>query len=481
MLRKHALVLPFAAFAAGLVAGWPVAATSLGPLYAIRGARIVTVAGAPIETGTVLMRDGIIAEVGASVTVPPDAMTIDGAGMTVYPGLIDMGNTTAVEGEPAPAAAGGRGGGAPAGGRGAGGAEAQTLEDVDRAKRAAILRPDFEAARYVRIEGAELQRLAAAGITTVLAVPPSGALRGQSALVNVAAPPDDPQISTIGDYRRGLVVVKSPVALHVSFTGGGGGGFPGSLLGYIAFVRQAFYDAQWQREARAYYGRHPAIPRPVFEPALDAMAPALERTLPVAFEAAAEREIRRALALAREFNLDPIVTGAAEAADAILDLKAASARVVFGLDFGGGGGRGRGGGGGGGRGGGGETLRSVRAEVNAPRAPAALEKAGILFAFTSGGLQDPSLFLPNARRTVKDGSLPAEAALRALTVNAARIAGVANRLGTIERGKIANVVVTEGDLFENGRIRHVFIDGRPVRIDAVPAPPGGRGGRGGGR
>jgi imidazolonepropionase-like amidohydrolase len=326
-----------------------------------------------------------------------------------------------------------------------------------------------------------MQRLAAAGITSVLAVPPSGVFRGQSALINVLAPADDPQVSNIGDYRRGLVVLRSPVALHVAFGGGQGGGYPGSLLGYISFIRQSFYDAQWQRDARAYAEKHKDAPRPVFEPVLDAMVPALERRIPVAFEASEAREIRRALAIAKEFNLDPIVTGADDAAATADDLKAANARVIYTLNFssGGGGGGGRGGGG---RGGGGEeTLSAIRARVNAPKAPAALEKAGVPYAFTSGGLQNVGDFIRNAARVVKEGSLPADATLRALTVNAARLAGAADRLGTIEKGKIANLLVTEGDLFENGRIRHVFIDGRPVDIDVPVQQQGGRGGRGGGR
>ena len=132
----------------------------------------------------------------------------------------------------------------------AGGAQ-PTLEDLERAKRASILRPDFEAARSsgrrrrdaaARFGGHhERSRGAAVGL-----------FRGQSALINVLAPEDDPHISNIGDYRRGLVVVKTPVALHVAFGGGQGGGYPGSLLGYVAFIRQSFYDAQWQRDARAY-------------------------------------------------------------------------------------------------------------------------------------------------------------------------------------------------------------------------------------
>jgi imidazolonepropionase-like amidohydrolase len=453
------------------------------PLYAIRGARVVTAAGPTIDRATVLMRNGVIEDVGANVTVPVDAMVIEGNGLTVYPGLIDMANSTAVDPgvtAASTASAGAAGGG---GGRGAGqAAPAQTLEDLERAKRAQILRPDFEAARHLRIDGAEMQRLAAAGITSVLAVPPAGTFRGQSALVNVLAPPDDVQYSNIGEYRGGLTVIKSPVALHVAFGagtgGGGGGGYPGSLLGYIAFVRQSFYDAQWQRDARAFATRHADAPRQEFEPALDAMAAALERKLPVSFDASEEREIMRALTMAKEFNLDPIITGAADAASVTADLKAANARVIYSLNFQGAGGGGGGGGRGGG-GGGGDTLRVVRARVNAPRVPAALEKAGVPFAFTSGGSQTPGDFLRNAARTVKEGNLAADAALRALTVNAAKLAGASDRLGTVEKGKIANVIVVDGDLFDGGRIRHVFIDGRPVDIDVVAPPATGRGGRGG--
>src|SRR5439155_11406115 len=117
---------------------------------------------------------------------------------------------------------------------------------------------------------------------------------------------------------------------HVTFTGRAAGpGYPAALLGQIAFARQAFYDARWQKDARAWAEKHKDQPRPDFEPALDALAPALERKLPVSFEAGELREILRALAMAKEFNLDPIVTGGSEADEAIPDLKAANAKVIL--------------------------------------------------------------------------------------------------------------------------------------------------------
>ena len=430
-------------------------------IYAIRGARLVTASGAPIATGTIVLRSGLIDAVGADVAVPPDAIVIDGAGMSVYPGLIDMGNAAGLDAAP-PATP----------------ATFRTLEDAERWKRSVILRPELEAARVVRPDAPELARLAASGVTTVLATPTSGLFKGQSALVNVSAPPDEPQIGAVADQRRGLQIVRAPVALHVSLAlgpgggRGGAGGYPVSLLGSIAFVRQSFLDAQHQQfEKQRYDKAKSGVARPAYDPSLDAIQPALARAMPVAFEADLAREILRALNMAKAFNLDPVITGAREADQVVADLKAQNARVIYNLDFparsralapdad--------------------EPIRELRARAQASKTPGSLDKAGVLFAFSSGGIQQPRDFVRNAARTVKDGLSP-EAAVRALTINAARIAGAADRLGSLEKGKIANVIVTDGDLFEDRtRVVHVFVDGRKVEPEP-PAPAGGRGrGRGG--
>jgi imidazolonepropionase-like amidohydrolase len=462
------------------------------PRYAITNAKIVTAAGPTIEKGTVVMRDGVIEDVGPLVAAPADALIVDGTGLVVYPGLIDMSNTslvaarTSVPAAPAPAAQGGRG-------RGAAVAtpDSITWADQERDARTRLLRPDVDAAALVEIEGDDLRRLAAAGITSALAVPSQGIIRGQSALVNVTAPPDPAETSALATDRRGLVVVRAPVAQHLVFStgrgggageggGGGGGGYPGALLGVIAFARQSFLDAQWQKEARAFAERRKDAAVGAFEPVLDALAPALERRVPVAFDASEEREILRALAFAKEFNLDPIIVGGAEAANVIQDLQAAKARVIVSANFQAAGGAAGGrGGAGGGRGGDTDTpLRITRMRQNAAKVPAALEKAGIPYAFTIGGMQNPGDFVRNVARTVREGGLPEDAALKALTVNAAKLAGAGDRLGTIEKGKMANMIVTDGSLFDTPRVRHVFVAGWPVDLDVPAQTPGGRGGRG---
>ena len=313
-------------------------------------------------------------------------------------------------------------------------------------------------------------------MTTVLATPAAGLFKGQSALVNVTAPLDEPQVGAVADPRRGLQVVRTPVALHVSLAlgqgGGRGGGYPVSLLGSIAFVRQSFLDAQHQQlEKQRYEKMKTGVARPTYDPSLDAIQPALARALPVAFQADLAREILRSLNMAKSFNLDPVITGAREADQVVADLKALNARVIYGLDYPA---RSR-------------TLppdaddpvRELRARAQASKTPGLLEKGGILFAFSSGNIQQPRDFVRNAARAVKDGLTP-DAAVRALTINAARIAGAADRLGSLEKGKIANVIVTDGDLFEDRtRVVHVFVDGRKVEAEQ-PAPAGGRGrGRGG--
>ena len=161
------IVTATAALSAALLAG-PIDATSSASIYAIRGARVFTAAGAPLENATVVLRDGVISDVGTGTTPPADAIVIDGAGLNVYPGLIDMANSAPFGGDDADQPAGGRGG---RGGRGGGGEPASqfsTLEEAERAKREAILRPHYLAAANLSASGPALGQLASAGITTVL-------------------------------------------------------------------------------------------------------------------------------------------------------------------------------------------------------------------------------------------------------------------------------------------------------------------------
>ena len=400
--------------------------------YAITGARIVPVSAAPIDNGTIVFTDGVITAVGGAVTVPAGAITVAGKGLTVYPGLIDMGSAAGLEPPAIPRAE-----------------NPQTTEEVERVKRETLLRAHLRAADHMNPAAVALNKAAVAGITAMLATPGSDGIRGQSALVFTALGADVPQIGGLADDRRGPLVIRPVVALHVGTADrpAGGDAHPNSLMGLIAFNRQAFLDAQWYQQAR---------PRP-HSAALEAMGPALAGRLPVAFRASTAPEILRALEMAKAFKLDPIITAARQVDTVTAELKAANARVIYSLNF--------------------PTrpvslapdadepLSVLRDRANAPKSPAALDKAGVLFAFESNGLVEAKDFLKNAQKTVA-GGLSKESALKALTLNAATIAGAADRLGSLDRGKIANIVVTDGDLFEEKTaIKHVFVNGRSVKLN----------------
>lgn len=436
----------------GVLAAFALPRAQAPHVYAIVNARIVTAVSAPVENGTLVFRDGIIEQIGAGIAPPASAHVYDAKGLTVYPGLIDMGNTAAVT---AAAAATGA---------------SRTTEDVERTKRDALLRAHVRAAENLAIDTAAMKKLVAAGVTSVLAVPPGQLFTGQSALVNVAIPEDDPQIGALADVRKGQPVLRTPVALHVAIPENpqGGGVYPNSLMGVIAFARQTFIDAQYYAAQQERASRAKGIgPRPAFDAALEALHPAVSGRMPVVYRADSTREIERALDMAKEFKLDTILAGAREADQLAQDLKSRNVRVIYNLHYP-------------------ERLKSLapdaeepirvlRERANAPKTPAALDKAGIVFAFESGGLDEPKDFVKNAAKAVRAG-LPADAAIRALTINAATIAGAGDRVGSLEKGKIANAIVVDGDLFqEKTTIKHVFIDGRPVRIEEESG--GRRGGR----
>src|SRR6476659_11329777 len=191
--------------------------------YAITNARIVTVSGATIDRGTVVVRNGLIAAVGANVNAPPDARVIDGTGLTIYPGLIDSYTNLALpEAAPSPSPGGGGGGGFFA-------AQPRPSPGGPNSSQPPGLQPEVMAEDTLRPGGAEIEASRNIGITTALSSPRTGIWMGQSALINLAG--DTPQ----------EMIVRSPFAVHVGFTPLRGS-YPGSLMGVFAALRQMMLD-----------------------------------------------------------------------------------------------------------------------------------------------------------------------------------------------------------------------------------------------
>lgn len=416
--------------------------------YAITNARLVTVSGAAIDRGTIVVRDGLIVAIGANVSVPADARVIDGTGHTVYPGLIDAYSTLGLR-TAAPAQGGGFGGG------GFGQAAPQRPAGAPNSTMPIGLQPEIRAVDQL-VDDFDFAAAHAAGITAALTAPAGRTYEGQSVVIN------------LGGRDFSTMAVKTPVALHVGFQGIGGGRYPGSLLGVFAALRQSLLDAQRYRAQQQAYARNPrGMQRPAFDPSLDALQPVIAGTLPVVFRASTQREIERALDMAKEFSLKAVIAGGSEAYKVADRLKAENVPVLLSLNFprrtaapaadaep--------------------EPLSLLRARVQAPKTPSELQRAGVRFAFQAGGAAYTE-FLPNLRRAVA-GGLAADAALRAVTLGSAELLGVNDRLGSLEVGKIANLTVANGDLMANEtRVTHVFVDGRPT---VIPAPTVAQGGAG---
>jgi len=442
------------------------------PFFAIKGARIVPVSGPPIANGTIVISNGVIQSVGANVSIPPEARVIDGTGMTIYPGLIDAGTDVGL-GAPvvAAGAAGGRGGG---GGGGRGAAAPGVLNSRGPEDRPATTPWDY-AADMLKSDDARIATWRGGGFTTGLVLPRNGFFPGQGAIVDFGE----------GDRPENMVV-KTGAALPVNLNGGRGDftGFPSSLMGQVSYVRQVFMDAQWFADAQKAYDAQPkGNQRPTYDRTDAVIAHALANKELVLWPGNTEIDIMRALKFAPTIGARWALTGAQEGYAIPNELAAAKVPVLINVNWPVAGQAG-GGGGGGGRGGGGDQgdpLRTLRFRDRAPSTPAKLNAAGVKFAFASEGTGTPKEILRNVAKSIAAG-LPADAALRALTLGAAEILGVSDRIGSIEPGKIANLVVTDGDIFADAtNVKWIFVDGKmyaPPPVVEAPAG-GGRGGRGG--
>lgn len=445
--RNSGRLLSAVALTFALLVITPAARTDEPPVFAIINARVIPVAGAPIEKGTVVLRNGIIEAVGTNVTVPPDARVIDATGLTLYPGLIDALSDIGLE-EPQPQA--------PVSPRTAGPPtttpQAQQPAAAQSPEERQGLTPYRQAADLVSPANRKIESARNAGITTTLVAPRRGYFPGQSSLLNLSGSP------------VGRMIVKTPVAFHISLASrmGFGGDYPSSLMGVFAFVKQTLMDAQQYKTAWSIYGSQPGAQRPEYSRALDALQPLVQQQMPVVLPGNTPAEIQRALDLADAFKLKLVLSGGAEAGKIGTLLRDRNVPVLLSVKFP-------------------ERerdvdpevrdeLRELRRRVEAPASAAALAKVGVRFAFESDDMANPSDFIRNVRRTV-DAGLNREAALRALTLTPAEIFGVADRLGSIEKNKTANLILTTGDLFDSKtRVKWVFVDGQRFEIPESEAP-----------
>jgi imidazolonepropionase-like amidohydrolase len=341
---------------------------------------------------------------------------IDGKGLVVTPGLIDGLSSI---GLPAP----------PARSPGAGAPPAGAASPAP-----SPLVP--QALALERVKAADVAKARDAGITTALVIPKEGVLPGQSAILNLA-----------GD-RPEAMVLRQPAALHLHMAAAARQ-YPGSLMGTMAYARQALLDAARARDAWAAWETKPrGQKRPGYDAALVPWQQALAGRLPLVVTCSLENDVRRALALADEFGLKLVLAGVPQGFRAAELIKARRVPLLVSVNFDpprAGGFFGF------------DEEQERRRIQDAERNPAELAKAGVPFGLVSAWAPD---FVAGIRKAVEKG-LSSEAGLRAATLGAAEALALADTTGSLETGKLANVVAWSGEPFaKDTKARYVFVDGR---------------------
>ncbi len=453
--------------------------------YAIRGAKIVVAPGKTIDGGTIVVRKGVIEAVGPgdSVKIPYDAEVIEGKGLTVYPGFLDLYTSL------------GQAVGTVRSKVGAG----RTIKYAENAwprtptDNRLGMTPEFEVATVLDLPDATADERRRLGFTDLVAAPTGAIATGQSAFA-----------STSGLPRR-EAIVKSPLALHIHVSqpseptpaltpdpndppaiatrrlrATGAIGYPTALMGVVAHLRQAMLDSEHAHILDKFY-EEKGGPRPPFDAALKALHAARTRAIPVWWEANTRDEILRALDLADEFGTSAVIVGGHEAGKAADALKAKGVPVVLKLDY--------------------PDEPRVPTETeyrNRPEAEreeplrvladrnakwkaragtaAALARAGVPFAFATDGIAKAETFPAQVRKAIAQG-LSKDDALDALTRRAASIAGLDKRLGTLEVGKLGHVVVMTAPFDdERAKVRYVLADGIKFDMEKTPAAAANKGG-----
>lgn len=429
---KHALL--FAAVAAMLV---PLSASRAqlgsfnpppGPqgTFAIRGGRVITVSGAEIPNGTVVISGGKITAVGANVTVPGNAQIINATGMFVYPGMIETGSSIGLSEI----------------GQGA-------VATVDISEVGSF-NPNAQAFYGIDPHSAHIGVARVVGITTVVSRPTGGILSGTAALMNLA-----------GDTPPKMAVnAKLALVIELPRSGFGGRGFAraAAVQGgnvdanrvrqlQMDSLRQMLHDAEAYGKAQAAYAKDKSIPRPAHDVVLDALLPALNGQMPVIFPAERANDIRDAVTFAEEMHLKPIILGAQEAPAVAAFLKQHNTPVIV------------------------TTVMALPSREDDPydinyTIPAKLAAAGVTFAISTGDRGSEIRTLPyNAGMAAAHG-LSKTDALKSVTLWPAQIFGIGDKMGSLDVGKMANVVVTTGDILEaKTDTKFLFIDGRNVPLD----------------
>jgi imidazolonepropionase-like amidohydrolase len=392
--------------------------------YAIRNARIVTVSAAEIESGTLIIRNGKIEAVGANVQTPAGAVEIDARGLTIYPGMIDIGTSLGLVeiGQGAPG----------------------TVDTSEVGE----MNPNAQAIIAVNPYSAHVNVTRVNGVTSVLTMPLGGIISGQAALINLdGATPREmavvPSAALVINFPRTTTVTfdalfnPQAVNLNEAIT---------ARDRQLESLRKLLREAEAYGRAQAAYAHDKTLPRPEQSVVLASLVPFVRGERPVIMRADREVEIRAAVRFADEMHLRPIILGGDNAPKVAALLKERNVPVILTgvLDL---------------------PNREDDYYDSLYETAAKLQQAGVRFCISTGNNGSNVRDLPYHAGMAAAFGLPRAEALKAVTLYPAQIMNVADRMGSIEAGKMANLVITDGDILEaRTHVRYLFINGRQLPL-----------------
>ena len=394
--------------------------------FAIVNARIVTVSGATIDNGTVVIQNGKIAAIGTNVQIPSGAEKIDGKGLSVFPGMIDAGTnmglaeiTLAVDGS------------------------------VDLAE-VGQMNANAKAINGIHPHSAHVNVTRINGITTVLSAPQGGLIAGQAAVIDLNGSTPD-EMAVIREF--GLVINFPTIAFGGRFGGFRGGGqatdFNEAVKRrdtQVEELKKIFSNAELYLKAKDAYAKDKTLPFPATDQKLEAMAPFIHGEKPIIFAAERERDIRGVAKFVGEMKVKGIILGGQDAWKAADELKKNNISVIYTNIYA-------------------SPVRDDDAYDSLFDAPSKMAAAGVKFCISTGDTGPMVRELPYHAGLTGAFGLSKDDALKSVTLYAAQILGVSDKMGSLDVGKVANIVVTDGDLLESRtNVKYMFINGRMIPL-----------------
>ncbi|WP_373398578.1 amidohydrolase family protein [Algoriphagus halophilus] len=427
-----------------LVAGWfstnslyaqsdPTGKKPVTSTYAITNATVITAPGSSGTKATVLIKDGVIQGVGSNLNIPSEAQVIAGDSLFIYPGFIDGGSDAGITAPKDPE-------------------RPKDFVSSNPPDEIAGITPWRSAVDQFAADDKSVEDFRKAGFTVAQILPDGGMIAGKAAVVVFGS-----------EYSTNIL--KTNTALVSSFRGARGM-YPGTAVGVMAKFRDIFQNTKLSQGRSNQYQTASGVVRPEFNPTYQAMMEVINGQIPVMYTAPSELEVRRALSLQKELGFKLILTGLNDYANVIDVIKAANVPVLISLEIPDD-----------------KAIKAQKEEVdeatkaqysrvqeaydNAIKQAGLLEEAGVPFAFTTKGTKSGDVM--KALSSMIEHGLSEEGALAALTTNAASVLGMSRVAGTIEKGKMANLVITTDQLFaEDSQIKHVVVDGYIFDFDTKP-------------